>query len=543
MSKAYAQYGTIETPQGEPLDERQIKNNAGGFVFGLDKWARLDQFLILGSEGRTYYVSEKALTVDNAENVIECIKEDGRRVVDRILTISDEGRAVKNTPALFALALCSSFGDEWTKRFAYVAMPSVARTGYHLYMWATYTKNLGGTGMGWRKAVARWMYSKKPEQLAYQAIKYQQREGWALADVLRLAHVKPKSNAYNTIFKYAVDGWSYDYPPDAGLPEGMPEIIMQAEQAKTAPRDRVINMAKHGLPREAIPTEHLKDVGVWNALLERMPMHAMVRNLGKMSSIGAIPPMGKNEALILARLEDGSYIKKSRLHPLSILVALKTYQNGRGVRGKLTWAPSRAIVDALDGAFYKSFKNVEPTGQRILLALDVSGSMGHGLNNLPLTCRDASAALALVTMNVEPNYHVIGFTGSGRYSMWSDRGKSDIKDVKALDISPRQRLDDVVRYVDRLDFGTTDCALPALYAAANDMAIDKIVIYTDNETWDGGVHPAKALEMYRQKSGIQTKQVVVGMVSNGFSIADPDDPLSLDVVGFDTATPQVVSQF
>jgi 60 kDa SS-A/Ro ribonucleoprotein len=33
------------------------------------------------------------------------------------------------------------------------------------------------------------------------------------------------------------------------------------------------------------------------------------------------------------------------------------------------------------------------------------------------------------------------------------------------------------------------------------------------------------------------------MVSNGFSIADPDDPGMLDVVGFDTATPQLVSEF
>jgi 60 kDa SS-A/Ro ribonucleoprotein len=30
---------------------------------------------------------------------------------------------------------------------------------------------------------------------------------------------------------------------------------------------------------------------------------------------------------------------------------------------------------------------------------------------------------------------------------------------------------------------------------------------------------------------------------NGFSIADPNDPGMLDVVGFDTATPQLVSDF
>jgi len=37
--------------------------------------------------------------------------------------------------------------------------------------------------------------------------------------------------------------------------------------------------------------------------------------------------------------------------------------------------------------------------------------------------------------------------------------------------------------------------------------------------------------------------VVVGMVSNGFSIADPTDAGMLDVVGFDTATPALISDF
>jgi 60 kDa SS-A/Ro ribonucleoprotein len=33
------------------------------------------------------------------------------------------------------------------------------------------------------------------------------------------------------------------------------------------------------------------------------------------------------------------------------------------------------------------------------------------------------------------------------------------------------------------------------------------------------------------------------MVANGFTIADPDDPGMLDVVGFDTATPGLVTGF
>ena len=68
------------------------------------------------------------------------------------------------------------------------------------------------------------------------------------------------------------------------------------------------------------------------------------------------------------------------------------------------------------------------------------------------------------------------------------------------------------------------------------------MIYTDNETWAGNVHPAQALRDYR-RARASTKLVVVGMASNGFSIADPTDAGMLDVVGFDTATPPVIADF
>ena len=67
------------------------------------------------------------------------------------------------------------------------------------------------------------------------------------------------------------------------------------------------------------------------------------------------------------------------------------------------------------------------------------------------------------------------------------------------------------------------------------------MIYTDSETWAGQVHPVQALRQYRDRMGVPAKLVVVGMASNGFSIADPNDAGMLDVVGFDTATPQVLA--
>jgi 60 kDa SS-A/Ro ribonucleoprotein len=100
-----------------------------------------------------------------------------------------------------------------------------------------------------------------------------------------------------------------------------------------------------------------------------------------------------------------------------------------------------------------------------------------------------------------------------------------------------------VKQISHLPFGGTDCALPMVEALKHRWAVDTFVVYTDSETWAGSIHPAQALREYRERMGIAAKLVVVAMASNGFTIADPDDAGMLDVVGFDTATPQVIGDF
>jgi 60 kDa SS-A/Ro ribonucleoprotein len=73
--------------------------------------------------------------------------------------------------------------------------------------------------------------------------------------------------------------------------------------------------------------------------------------------------------------------------------------------------------------------------------------------------------------------------------------------------------------------------------------VDTFEILTDNETWAGSQHCPQALRAYREKTGIPAKVVVVGMTSTGFTVADPKDAGMLDCVGFDVATPNIISNF
>jgi len=73
--------------------------------------------------------------------------------------------------------------------------------------------------------------------------------------------------------------------------------------------------------------------------------------------------------------------------------------------------------------------------------------------------------------------------------------------------------------------------------------VSDFITYTDSETWAGNIHPAQALRQYRSEFVGDAKAVVVGMTSNGFTLADPNDRGMLDVVGFDTTAPAVIADF
>ena len=533
-----------QTPQNQPIPgSTQAPNSAGGFAWQVNDWTRLDRFLVLGSEGGTYYINEQKLTQENAEAVLRCIAADGPRVVQRIVAISTAGRAPKNDPALFALALCASVGDQATRQAALTALPQVARIGTHLFHFLEYVDGCRGWGRGLRRAVAAWYNAMPAEKLAYQAVKYQQRDGWRHRDALRLAHPKAASEQHNALYHWLTAGW-----PDVGVaehPDAALRTIWAFERAQraTSEQEIITLITQYRLPWEAIPTQWLASAQVWQTLLPHLPLTALLRNLARLTANGALLPLSRQAELVVQRITDADRLAEARIHPIAVLAALQTYAQGKGARGGLKWEPVQAIVDALDRAFYLAFRAVEPTNKRLVLALDVSGSMGAGMvAGVPgLTPRVASAAMALVTAAVEKHYTIVGFSAAagGTGGKWGG-GDPGLMPVRS---SPQQRLDQVVKTIEAIPMGGTDCALPMLWALEKKIQADAFVIYTDNETWHGKIHPAQALQEYRRKMGIAAKLVVVAMTSNGFSIADPNDVGMLDVVGFDLATPQVLSDF
>jgi 60 kDa SS-A/Ro ribonucleoprotein len=536
------------TPQSQQADARQVPNSAGGFTFEVSGEDRIKRFLMLGTEGGSFYAKEDKLTQENAAVVIDWAKNHGGDLVLIIKEISVSGRAPRQNPALFALAAVFAFGNEPAKKVAQAYFNDIVRTGTHLFTFVGYADQFRGWGRALKRAVAGWYTSKDVNDLSYQMIKYRQRDGWTHNRLLDLSHPSVTDPELNTLLAWAVGknntfrgdgaavrpGWVTPYEAAQGfgkLPKGSKTVY--AEIIREHP----------GLPWEALPDVALTYPETWEALLDAgMPIGALLRNLSKLTGHGLLTGSRLNAVTSLLTNED--VLRKGRVHPIKILYALRTYAQGHGAKGSGTWTPVQSVVDALDGAFYTSFGTVEPAGKRTGVFLDVSGSMTWDSSKCGiLTAREASAAMAMVTLASEPGSEVAAFSCCGNGYWAGTNGGHFRAGIERVPLSPRRRLDDNLTTIGNMYAGGTDCALPMLWAKDNKVELDTFVVYTDNETWAGTVHPHEALRQYRQATGINAKLVVAGMVSNGFTIADPSDSGMLDVCGFDANTPSVISGF
>ncbi|TMR97515.1 TROVE domain-containing protein [Nonomuraea basaltis] len=548
-----ASVSAFATPQTQRLPGRteQVKNAAGGYVFDKDLWRKLEDFLILGTTGGTYYVSENKLTADNADVLFNAIAEDGPRVVELLTDISTARppRAPKQRPALFALAAAYAKGDQATRQAAKLALPKVARTTDHLAQFFGYYKNLGGkptahgtapiVGRSLRTALASWFLSDRADTVAFKVCKARQRktpqgEAFDLRDVLRIAHPKADSPERARLF-----GWIAGNVSDEDARDVLESVdrFLTAKAVTTAREAiRVVNERK--VPWEFLPDAMLREPAVWDALIDTVGMTALIRNLSRMTRIGTLKPMSDATRRAIARLTNQEALLRARIHPMDAFLALRVYGSGRSQPNPRadaqTWTPVPAILDALEETYELSFGSVEPSGRRLLVAVDSSRSMSGNWGGSGVVVGGSSigspyevgCALAVMLARIEKgNVHVIDVDTS----------------VHASKVTPRTNLREIKSW--RPSGGGTDLSLPFRWAREQRMAVDGVVLFTDNETWAGRSHPSQELEAYRRTVARDARVIVAAMTAAGYSIGDPADAGVLNVAGLDASLPLIVNGF
>jgi len=522
MSQFNSFMGRGNISQRSPLDSRQVRNDAGGYVYKISDLDHLRRLLILGAPKVDYYTDPRELLMRGVDAMKRALNGNHIAALNIAEEVSGRGLGISNDPAIFMLAVALTVPQAAPVVREYV--PSIVRTGTHVLHFAAFVDNLRGWGRAARRAVATYYENMPAERLAYQLLKYQQRDGWSHRDVIRLSHPRPDSELKSRLFAWAVGKAD---PDDAFEQIKAANALNDVKDPEAAAEI----ITKHRLTREMVPGPLLSHVEVWRALVPDMPLGALLRNLGNLTSKGVLEDAELVD-IVMRKLSDPRAVRGARLHPLSVLVASHIYEQGHGLRGSLKWEPVASIADTLDHTFNLSFEASEPTGKSFLIGLDVSGSMGAALldkhNDVyPLTVRDGAAVLGWTLWRRESNVDSVAF---------SDK-------LVPFEFKDGDSLSSIVRRMNWLPFGGTDCALPILYALERRKRYDVFITITDNETWYGNVHPNEALRRYRKAVNHDAKMMVLGLRSSGFSIADPDDPYQLDVVGFSPDITSVIDAF
>lgn len=533
---------TIVNPyatQTQVYDDTQVKNGMGGLVFKVDDIECLRRFLILGTEKNQYKITEdsnsnKEISPGDALGAIRAINQSGEMAISEIVEISTSGRAPKQEPILFALAVAARHQDPKIRRIALSAVNKVCRTSTMLFSFLENYKKMGSTS-GWgrlmRESIGDWYNSKSLDTLIYQTTKYANRNGWSHRDVLRLAHPKPQNQDYSTFYKWIASDGEFHIDLDQIQDKEAFNKLMATQAAKLAPdTESAVRLIKSfNLVHEHVPMNLQKSPEVWDALLDGMPLNALVRNLGRMTSYGLLSAKSDSAKRVLEKFANKKAVEKSRLHPFNILTAYNTYISGKGFNGSLEWTPNKEVSQGLNDLFYSSFGYIHPSGKRTMIGLDCSGSMSMGtiLGTPGMKPMTGMAAMAMTTIRTEDMVKTMAFS-------------HNLQNCPILKSDP---LDVVMKKIRAIPMGRTNCALPMTHALASKEPYDTFVIYTDNETYHEDVHPTQALRKYREKTGIDARLVVVAMNSSGFSIADPNDKGMLDICGFDSAGPAVISEF
>lgn len=513
----------------------------GGFAYAIDKWNALKRFLILGSEGRTLYANNNQIKMQFNWTIESCLKEDETRLLDLVFDTSERGLAPKNEPAIFILACALAHGSPVAKKIIRKNIHRVVRTASHLASFVDYANELRGWGSALRKAVSGWYtglgdkHHNNISSLVHQTIKYPNRKGFTQRDILRLCHVKPESQLQSTLFKWITDPDSIPILPDEDNESKLLEIsedlhkFAVAKQLGNFEIEKIVEyIGKYNLPHEVIPSNLRNNPTIWQALLDNgMPLNAMIRNLSTFSRLGLLSPLSDNEKRVCAMLTDFGKIHGSRLHPINILNQRKGYCSGRS-RGGLYWDVNANVSKALTDAFYQAFDVIVPTNLNTLIALDVSGSMSWSYApGMSLTCAEIAAAMAMCIVRTEPYTHVVAF---------SDK-------LIPLQITASSSLDEVLETIYDCSFGGTYCNLPMVYAKTNKLEVETFHVYTDSETAYTEDTPAESLRKYRSSSGIDSKFVCAACERSVVTLADPTDNGMLDVCGFSTDAPEIITSF
>ncbi len=522
---------------------RYVTNYAGGAVHAVS-WSQLfDRFITLGTTGGTFYATEQRLQEDIAPELLTGYVQAGPSAIMELAARIPTLPLLRPSLLLTALALVA--GSNEMKHAVVQHIHQLAPTLSHLLTVVSYYNTLRLNsysdvhsdrkrvphGRSWRRAVSAWLTRRDAQSLAYQMLKYKRRDGVSVSQLLRYAHPKPPTDTHSALFHWALYGW-----PSVGdepHPDHVLRLVWAVERLhRLHPTDvatAVDLIATYRMVREMVPTSFLQHRSVWAALVPFMPIHALLRSIVSLSRIGVFSDQATRPhvlAMVERRLTDEEVLRS--VHPLHIYLALTTYKAGYSAVTREHWSVDTDLVRILTNSLDRSFAKGNPSNKRIVVALDISGSMRRTYDNAQVSSYvpiHIGALLLAYILRIEPYATAYLFTDrTFDYHGTTHRGVMD-----------------TITYVCSYPSGNTDISSPLFRAMQDVPDADAVVLITDNETWKNKQPIHVVMDRYRAITKKPTKLIVIGLTATRYTVADPNDPYAYNIAGFSTTVPDVLS--
>ena len=501
--------------------------------FSSDDWLLLDRFLLFAHDSNIYSEAPQAIKPENMLRIAKLLIYAGEKVIKRVTELVAYRLPLNNETAIFIAAMALTIGNPATKQITIDRLPLIVENITQLLIFADFSHHIRGWGRQLRRAIHHWFQVKTTQELFIDIIQKPYYQGWTLADVLKLSHVKIndpdkiylidwlvfKKNQHDNIEIDHRFPWIKGYKLIRKTQE-IPEVIALIEQ--------------YNLPLETIPKTDLRRIKIWEKLIEKLPLKAILENLGLLSKLGVIKSDNPATKLIIRRLLAKDEI--SNLHPIDIFVALENFLRGKGQLYVGYWSPVWDIYQTLSPAFNLACQYVLPTNKKILLATCVCNnvpSFRRAYGSLGVTTNIA-AEIIFTYFSLTEKTSLKLFFDETCYSTNISLEDQDIANYKKV-ISPTPRIT-----------GKINSALPIEYAVKNKIYLDSfIIMIPGNSDKDIIKYPAQAIFEYRKiiNSAARVIMVIPQPHNLNKNLVNFDDPLSLIIPCFDSQTLHLITNF
>ncbi|GLQ97824.1 vWA domain-containing protein [Dyella mobilis] len=425
--------------RGRMVPAAEVRNEAGGAAYQRSAEAELALCAATGCFNGIFY-SDAATQLSQ---VLAACRRVSPAYVARTALYARRTAYMKDMPALLLAYLAGCDGELLEKVFDRVIdngrmlrnFVQILRSG------VTGRKSLGTRP---KRLVQRWLENASVDAVLSAAIG----EKPSLADVIRMVHPKPADAE-----RAALYAWLIGRPCDAAK---LPAKVRELEAFKQQPGEAVPDLPFQYLTALPLQASH------WKAIALRASWQTTRMNLNAFGRHGVFEDAALTQSIV-ERLRDAEAIRRARVFPYQLMAAFRSVSRDM----------PPAIAEALQDAMEVATRNVPKVDGNVVVAVDVSGSMGSALTGFrrgatsAVRCVDVAALLAACLKRVNPQTRIIPFAEA----------------VRDCRVNPRDSvMTQAAQLAGLLGGGTAvSAALTELNRQRSE--VDLLVLVSDNQSW------------------------------------------------------------